>query len=238
MRRRTSCSPGRAGTARARSLRKVPAPPRRGGFPGRQRGLAAGGADQSGDGPLGGRHLAFPARRQACFPSLGACAVENRAPGGCERLWASDGPWGRGHLALACAARRIGSKAALGMRAWRRERGQDALAPRARRRCKGALGPPSRPTGRARQPRKAPCGAMEGETPSLRGHDPPAKRNRSEIIRQARSLEGGRLALHCAARRVSLEGRHSALPPRCVGLGVCRGCAGGSVGGVGSRTGR
>ena len=40
------------------------------------------------------------------------------------------GPGGEGILPSLCAARRIGSKTAWGMRACRRERGQDALAPR------------------------------------------------------------------------------------------------------------
>ena len=67
---------------------------------------------------------------------LAGCAGETA--GICERLRPTTGPWGRGHLALARAARRawppLRTNAPCGT-----SRGQDALAPRARRHCRGAL---------------------------------------------------------------------------------------------------
>ena len=113
----------------------------------------------------------------------------------------SDGLWGRGHLAL--AMRRKAHWFAGGMRAYRRERGQDALAPKS----------PSP----LRAGRRA-LGAVEGETPSLRrckftkGFVPETRRPRPPILRFRRGLGPWRGPVF----RV--------FPRRCGRLGVRAGC--------------
>ena len=77
---------------------------------------------------------------------LGVCAVE--AVGGPRAATARDGPWGRGHLALVMRRKAHWFEGGA-MRACRRERGQDALAPRARRWSKSLADPPAVSTAQA-----------------------------------------------------------------------------------------
>ena len=115
-------------------------------------------AAAASDGPWGRRHLAFAMRRQAHWfgsgwgharltarararcprpqgPVTTARARQEAEPRKgraevCEQPRPVTGPGGEGILPSLCAARRIGSAADWVMRACRRERGQDALAPR------------------------------------------------------------------------------------------------------------
>ena len=117
------------------------------------------------------------APRVACRQCEGVLAGKRRRKkrtGVCGRFRPATGLGGEGILPSLCAARRIGWKAAKDMRAYRRERGQDALAPRVgRRQCKGA------PAGRRRK----------------RAH-----RSLRAVSASDGPLGGGHLALHRAGR--------------------------------------
>ena len=70
----------------------------------------------------------------------GAGRRRERRAEGCGRLRPGTGPGGEGILPSHAPQGALGRGWLKAMRAWRRERGQDALAPRARRHCEGALG--------------------------------------------------------------------------------------------------
>ena len=166
------------------------------------------------EGGLG--HARLSARGRArCPPPQGPSPSQRRqelapqktAHRGLRAAMASDGPWGRGHLALAMRRSRIGSRMDWVMRACRRVGGQDALPPRARHHCKGArsLRRRKRRTGICERlwPATGPGG--EGILPSLCAA--------GALVR--------RWIGSCACRRVggqdslpqrSWEGRHAAFP--------------------------